>query len=65
MKPIRSWPVALTVLVVLGACGRACTGEGDEGGPCFPNDTCNDGLTCLSELCVDAGEGEGHECGEE
>ncbi len=27
---------------------------GDERCPCYPNDTCNDALTCLSGLCVDA-----------
>lgn len=25
---------------------------GTEGGPCFPNGTCNTGLKCLSKLCV-------------
>ena len=25
---------------------------GTEGGPCYPNDTCNKGLKCLSSLCV-------------
>jgi len=28
---------------------------GTEGGECYPNGTCNSGLTCLSGLCVDAG----------
>ncbi len=26
---------------------------GVEGGPCFPNDTCNDALICRSNLCID------------
>jgi len=26
---------------------------GAEGGPCYPNKTCNDGLQCLSDLCVE------------
>ncbi|HOW51477.1 MAG TPA: SBBP repeat-containing protein [bacterium] len=26
---------------------------GTEGGPCYPNGTCNDGLQCLSGLCVE------------
>lgn len=30
-------------------------GQGSEGGACFPNQTCNAGLTCLSNLCVNAG----------
>lgn len=29
--------------------------DGNEGCACYPNETCNDGLTCLSMLCVDAG----------
>lgn len=28
--------------------------QGAEGGACFPNGTCNTGLTCLSNLCVNA-----------
>ena len=31
---------------------------GSEGGACFPNDTCNAGLSCLSKLCVKAPEPE-------
>jgi hypothetical protein len=36
----------------------AQTPQGEEGGHCYPNDTCNAGLTCASNLCVvvDAGE---------
>ena len=32
----------------------SCTDEeaGIEGSPCYPNKTCNDGLTCLSGYCV-------------
>lgn len=26
--------------------------EGGEGGPCYPNGTCDSGLTCLSNTCV-------------
>lgn len=34
----------------------ACTGDqGDERCNCYPNDTCNAGLTCLSDLCVAVG----------
>ena len=36
-------------------------GSGEDGGDCYPNSTCNDGLTCVSNLCVrpvaDAGAG--------
>lgn len=51
-----------TTLVILGcvvgifsACGDDTPAEGTEGGPCYANDTCNRGLTCLSNLCVAAG----------
>jgi hypothetical protein len=35
----------------------AMIAAGSEGGACYPNDTCNAGLTCASHLCVrvDAG----------
>ena len=41
-------------LALLIACGGGDGGKeaGTEGGPCFTNGTCNDGLTCLSDLCV-------------
>ncbi len=34
----------------------AVGGMGSEGQPCYPNSTCNAGLTCLSKLCVVAPE---------
>lgn len=30
---------------------------GTEGGPCYPNKTCNDGLQCRSDLCVEIPDG--------
>ena len=41
-------------IVMLVACGGGDGGKeaGTEGGPCFTNGTCNHGLTCLSDLCV-------------
>lgn len=33
----------------MAACG---TPTGSEQGPCFPNSTCNAGLSCISNLCV-------------
>lgn len=35
---------------------EGCT-AGSEGCACYPNDTCDDDLVCLSGLCVDAGSG--------
>jgi hypothetical protein len=39
----------------------ATPAAGSEGGACYPNDTCNAGLTCASHLCVrvDGGAGNG------
>jgi hypothetical protein len=50
--------VAVALLGVLGAaCSSGGPSTGVEGGHCYPNETCNVGLTCLSNLCVvvDAG----------
>src|SRR5690606_19668297 len=45
----------LAVVASLAAAG--CSDDkaeaGVEGGACFPNNTCNDGLICRSNLCVD------------
>ncbi len=67
--PIRSLTAASVVATALLGCGilgdddkeedssSVNTGddceEGDEGCECYPNETCNDGLRCLSSLCVD------------
>jgi hypothetical protein len=40
-----------TALLTAAGCGGG-TPQGSEGGACFPNGTCNAGLTCLSNLCV-------------
>ncbi len=50
------------ILVVLAACGRRSSDDGDEiekqyadgteRGDCYGNGTCNDGLVCMSNLCV-------------
>ena len=37
--------------------------QGAERGPCYPNNTCNAGLTCYSDRCVNAGGGSGIEVG--
>ncbi|MCB9561804.1 MAG: hypothetical protein H6708_15480 [Kofleriaceae bacterium] len=49
--------VALTALTALAACkakdsARPAPAAGTERGACYGNGTCNDGLVCLSELCV-------------
>jgi hypothetical protein len=50
----------------IGGCGSIevnddIPGQGEEGGACYPNGTCDQGLLCLSQLCVrpiDAGPGD-------
>jgi hypothetical protein len=39
--------------------GNGGSADGTEGARCYPNGTCNAGLSCLSHLCVDAGGGAG------
>ena len=53
MRPIwRLFPLVL--LLTLGIACTDSTGpvEGKEGGPCYPNKTCEPRLTCLSGRCV-------------
>lgn len=60
-----SRPVVLLTVVSFGAafgCGGGGSSQGGEGQPCYPNGTCDTGLTCAegSQLCVDlGGEGDG------
>ena len=44
------------VIAFFAACGSEDGGQetGTEGGPCYANNTCNDGLECASDLCVQA-----------
>ena len=54
-----SWLAAFPVCF-----GFACSTPGAEGQPCYGNGTCDDGLTCASNLCVLLAEGEGDVVGE-
>lgn len=54
--------VSICTVALLGSCGGNTSGNsvsslGSEGQHCYPNGTCNGGLSCLSNLCVDAGAG--------
>jgi hypothetical protein len=52
---VISRSVLMTVCAAtLLACGGSNSDNhvGAEGSPCYPNDTCDPGLTCLSTLCV-------------
>jgi len=45
--------------VALASCNKPPPPQGDEGQACYPNDTCNVGLACVSGRC----EGPGVDCG--
>jgi cysteine-rich repeat protein len=42
----------VAALALAGCGGSSGKAAGAEGGPCFGNSTCNAGLTCASNLCV-------------
>jgi hypothetical protein len=45
--------LAFVVAVVGSGCSKAATGS--ESGACYGNNTCNAGLVCLSNVCVNPG----------
>jgi hypothetical protein len=51
--------VSALVASLLGCGGQGGVPVGTETGPCYPNGTCNDGLSCLSDLCVRVAIGDG------
>lgn len=52
MRFARVW-----LLLAIAACANGHNAIGDQDGPCYQNDTCNAGLTCVNNTCiaVDAG----------
>jgi hypothetical protein len=44
--------LTLSLGALLACGGGAGPRAGSERAPCFPNDTCDEGLTCLSSFCV-------------
>lgn len=55
---MKSWlyVASLLALSIAVDCGSGDQHpQGSEKGPCYPNLTCNAGLTCLSDTCVNAG----------
>ncbi len=55
----RPRSLVLGLALLLGGCADDGAQVGTERGPCYPNSTCNAGLTCLSGLCVRAVDGAG------
>ena len=50
--PARILACLVSMVVGLSSCVPSEPPEGIERHACYPNGTCNDGLTCLSDLCV-------------
>jgi hypothetical protein len=50
-------PVRAVAGLAFALLASSCTerAAGGEGAPCYPNQTCNAGLVCLSSLCVSPG----------
>jgi hypothetical protein len=55
---MRTWSMRAGVYLLSWAgmvgCGSGTPAQGSERGACFPNNTCNAGLVCLSAVCVNA-----------
>ncbi len=50
---MNRWPLTLLLLAPFGCDDAGSPAAGEERGPCYPNQTCNEGLVCASERCVD------------
>ena len=48
---------AIVLVSIAAGCGGSLGAQGGERQPCHPNRTCNPGLTCASDVCVDLGGG--------
>ena len=42
-----------------GGCSDSPPETGSERGPCYGNQTCNEGLKCLSDICVEPDNSDG------
>ncbi|HMF40904.1 MAG TPA: DUF4215 domain-containing protein [Polyangia bacterium] len=49
--------MAIAILAAGAGCSGSSGGQGGEGQHCYPNHSCNDGLVCLSNLCVQPPDG--------
>ena len=55
----QSFQIVMTFFIVLFtfSCGSDSESQGGEGDPCYPNGTCDEGLSCRSDFCVDLNAG--------
>lgn len=51
---MRLIQIAVFTVLVCGCVGSKGSPEGSEAGACYGNNTCDDGLSCYSKLCVKA-----------
>jgi hypothetical protein len=53
-QELSTWTgtLGLMSLMTFGCSGQEAALRGTEKGACYPNNTCNAGLVCLSQLCV-------------
>lgn len=49
---VAAWGAALLLCLQAGCGGGVSVAQGREGGPCYPNDTCDTGLVCEAGVCV-------------
>jgi len=51
---LPSWLALATIAALVGGagCGGSPSPQGGEQQHCYPNHSCNDGLVCLSDVCV-------------
>ena len=49
---LGKWRALVAVAALAGCGGGAASPQGGEQQHCYPNHSCNDGLTCLSDICV-------------
>jgi hypothetical protein len=56
-RNMQGWRNLVIMAAVSVGCGGAESNDGEIGGHCYPNGTCNVGLHCVSGLCapIDAG----------
>jgi hypothetical protein len=47
-------------IFLCGGCSDPPPEIGTERGPCYGNQTCNEGLECLSDICVEPGNADGN-----
>ena len=55
IRRLSFWKLSALAVALVLSCGEPGGSQpetGTEGGTCFPNGTCNAGLTCASNLCV-------------